>query len=135
MNNKNNLLRFLSLIILFSIVVGSLCIFILNRYELPQKPSFNSIVGLSVFFIFTTSLVYTMVSISTTKRPQKMVSYFMGATSLKLFLSLLLLAIYVMTHPQNAKSFIVIFFIYYLIYTAFEVGALTFKLNKEKSSN
>ena len=57
----------------------------------------------------------------------------MGATSLKLFLSLLLLAVYVMTHPQNAKGFVVIFFIYYLIYTAFEVGALTIKLNTAKS--
>jgi hypothetical protein len=135
LNKEKSLLRFFGIIILFSIVAGAATIFVLNRYSFPQKPSFNNIIGLLVFFIFTTSLVYTMVSISTTKKPQKMVTYFMGATSLKLFLSLLLLAIYAMTHPATAKGFIVVFFIYYLLFTAFEVGSLIFRLNSRKSDN
>ena len=133
MSTEKSFLRFLGIIILFAILTGSLAVFIIHRYSFPQKPSLNSILGLCVFFVFTTSLVYSMVSVSITKKPTKMVIYFMGATTIKLFLSLLFLAIYAMTHAGAAKGFIVVFFIFYMLFTAFEVAALILKVKRPES--
>lgn len=69
------------------------------------------------------------------KKPQKLVTYFMGATTLKLLLSLLFLAVYAFTHKETAKVFIVLFFIYYMLYTAFEVAALILQVKKKENTS
>jgi glucan phosphoethanolaminetransferase (alkaline phosphatase superfamily) len=111
LNKEKTLLRFFAVIILFSALLGFVMHLGFDRLSITQKPTSNVIMSLLLFFIFTTSLVYTMVSASTRQRPQKMITYFMGATTIKLLLSLLIIAVYAMTQRETAKGFIVLFVI------------------------
>lgn len=54
------------------------------------------------------------------KGGQHFVRYFLAATTLKLFVFLLIIVAYVMPKPADAKHFAVCFLIFYIFYTAFE---------------
>jgi hypothetical protein len=75
---------------------------------------------LALFYIITAVVHYILLRIST-MNPRKFVGYFMLATFLKLLNYLVVIVVYVLTVKEGIFSFILTFFILYIIYTAFEV--------------
>jgi len=51
----------------------------------------------------------------------KFSSRFMMVSGVKMIIYLVLIVSYVFSHPENATSFLISFFVLYLIYTVFEV--------------
>jgi hypothetical protein len=56
--------------------------------------------------------------------PKAFVRMFMGLTTFKLFIFLLVIVAYAFTHKATAVSFILHFLIFYLLFTTFEVVLL-----------
>jgi len=59
----------------------------------------------------------------------------MGSIGLRMLLSLIFLAIYLMVSEIKATEFIVYYLILYLLYTIFEISQLVSKLRAENRSN
>jgi len=75
---------------------------------------------LILFYVITAIVHYVLLRI-TALNPRKFVGYFMLATSLKLMNYLIVVVVYVFYVKEGILSFILTFFILYIIYTAFEV--------------
>ncbi len=63
------------------------------------------------------------------------VSYFMGASAIRLLVSAIILFLYFYFVKENAVSFTVGFFIFYLFYTVFEIRTLLAKLRPNFDSD
>jgi hypothetical protein len=74
----------------------------------------------ALFFIITAIVHYVLLRISALN-PRKFVGYFMLATTLKLMIYLIVIFVYVFFEKTGILSFILAFFILYIIYTVFEV--------------
>ena len=72
------------------------------------------------FSVLTIAFHYGVV-VTTRKRPQVFVRYFMASTSLKLLLHLGVIVIYCLFHRPMAVPFILTFLIMYFLFTVFEV--------------
>lgn len=59
----------------------------------------------------------------------------LGATGIRMLLSIFFLAIYLIISDIKSKEFIVFYLILYLFYTIFEISQLVSKLRPEKNSN
>lgn len=66
------------------------------------------------------------------KNPKRFSQAFMGASSLKLFLILIVTVIYLLIDKSQVVPFLLVLFVLYVIYTVFEVQALL-KLVKHSS--
>lgn len=116
----NSLFRtFLKKIIIFTaIIIGILSIF---YYYLP-KAYIHPALPFILIFYFTITLVthYFQLKIKE-KKFASFTSNFMIITFLKLLILLTVLLIYVFLNQNNALSFIIWYFIFYILYTVFEV--------------
>src|SRR4051812_28237676 len=63
-------------------------------------------------------------------RPQQFVRYYMGATSFKLLIHVIVLIIYCIFHRNDAVRFIITFAVCYLAFTVFEFFAVKRSFNK-----
>jgi len=112
-------LEFLKAIFIFSLVAaGIIYLLSFGRYG----SGINSITWCILLYFLITTLVfhYGLLSASSGK-PQKFVRYYMGATTLKLFLHVAVLLLYCLFNRNEAVHFIVTFLVIYLFYTVFEV--------------
>jgi F0F1-type ATP synthase assembly protein I len=82
------------------------------------------------FFALATLTVYYFMLKATEKRPAKFVNIFMLTTTLKLLIYLAVMLVYALINREDARPFIITFFILYLIYTIVEVVSLL-KAGKE----
>jgi len=119
---KKKFLNFLTKLLLLTLLAGLLA-FILN-YLFPQRV----ITGvfpymLALFFVVTAIVHYVLLRITTLK-PAKFVSYFMLATFLKLMNYMIVVVVYVLIVKQGILSFVINFFVLYIIYTIFEVVSI-----------
>lgn len=73
------------------------------------------------FVLINYGMFYYMVK-ATQKRFSRFVNYFMIMTMAKLFLLLLIIILYALLNPAEVWSFVITFFIYYMVYTIFEVA-------------
>lgn len=72
------------------------------------------------FFLFTLALFYVTLK-SVQSRFSRFVNYYMLMTVGKLFFFLALIVVYVLMNRQDAWTFVLTFFILYLVYTFFEL--------------
>jgi L-asparagine transporter-like permease len=77
-----------------------------------------------LYFFIITSILHLWIRSATAENPRRFPAYFMGATTIKLMASLAFIVVYALKNPPEAKRFIVIFFVIYLIYTFFETASL-----------
>ncbi|MCX6258521.1 MAG: hypothetical protein NTW49_11595 [Bacteroidia bacterium] len=78
-----------------------------------------------VFFIIITGIMHYILLKASNLRPAKFNNYFMLATILKLLIYLVFMSIYLYLHPGNAVPFLIVFFINYIFYSAFESVFIT----------
>ncbi len=85
----------------------------------------------ALFFVALDIITYRLVWKQIQKNVQKLITMFMLSTTIRLLLSLLVIVVYVWFNREDAKAFILIFFINYIIFTLFETIEVL-KLSKSK---
>ena len=97
--------------------------FILNRFLPPGTHSQAFPYLLILFYLINAVVHYVLLKI-TKLNPRKFVAYFMLATFVKLMNYLIAVLVYVYYVKVGILSFILTFFILYIIYTIFEVSTI-----------
>ncbi len=87
---------------------------------------------LAFYFAIITGIQHFVVVKSMNKSPRQFVQYFLGATVAVLFIHLVVLASYLFTHTDQAKSFTLAFCIGFATMLVFETVALLIHVNREK---
>ena len=82
------------------------------------------------FIILTISVNVVLIKISKHKI-SSFVNKFMIASTLKMFLNLICLVVYVMIQRQNAVPFLICFLIHYMLFTTYEVVSILSFLKKD----
>ena len=85
-----------------------------------------------VLLFAVTAIVHYVLLRITLLNPRKFVGYFMLTTSLKLLIYLVVMVIYVFNVKEGLLTFVLSFFILYIIYTVFEVVTI---LSQTKEPN
>ncbi len=104
-------------------VFSYLVIWIILHYIFPEKRHFSLFIVPMILYL-TTLLLHHQLIKNANRKPQKFIGLFLGTTGIKLFLYLIIIAIYVMIWTPYVIPFITIFFSLYIIFTAIEVSAL-----------
>ena len=124
--------KYLKKVLIFSILIGLIAFILystlLKEYYLPVFPY------LFLFFILINISVHWFMMSAGKKRPATFSAYYMGTVSLKLFIYLIFLVIYVLADKKNAAVFIVSFFILYVLFSVFETVALLKDFKKQEIS-
>lgn len=120
--------KFVYSLALFTAVLGIIAIIL--KYTLPEKIIPASLPLLFLLFIIVSATVHYFLLKSATYSGSKFVSFFMATTFLKLFIYLIIIILYALLVKVNLVSFILTFFILYLLYTAFEVVMILRQTNK-----
>lgn len=87
---------------------------------------------LPFYFAIITGVQHFVVVKAMKKSPRQFVQYFLGATVAVLFIHLVVLASYLFTHTDQAKSFTLAFCIGFAAMLVFETVALILFVNREK---
>jgi len=85
-----------------------------------------------IFLYFTTltiSVNFILIKISTLKM-SSFINKFMIASTLKIFLNLICLIVYVLVQRQNAVPFLICFLVHYMLFTSYEVISILSFLKK-----
>lgn len=114
-----------------NIVIASLAIAglgLLTYFYVPDyyTPAFPFLV---IFFITSGLIIFHLMAGAVEKRPALFVNIFMLTTTLKLLVYMSVMLIYGLLNRDDAKPFIISFFILYVVYTIIEVIAML-KLNQ-----
>jgi hypothetical protein len=110
----------------YSIFLGtlSLALFVWNQFA-PVRFTNSLSWALLAFFALAYALGHLYILGSSGQRPAIFVRRFMATTTIRLFLFLLVLVIYIFTNREEAVSFISHFLAMYLVFTIFEVASLS----------
>src|SRR5688572_22698258 len=109
---------YLSLLI-FSIIIYVGFFFV--EPQLPAKAAYASFAWIQVVMILATVIFHNGLARAAVKSGQAFVRYFMGATSVKLLVFMMIIVIYALLNRESAFGFILHFLVFYLFYTVFEV--------------
>jgi hypothetical protein len=103
------------LIVLISIAI---------RYALPEVKITPVYLYLIAFMYAINFLLFAKLSQAIQKKPSRFINAFMLLNFGKLFLYIILVAIYMFLYRNDAISFTITFVIYYILFTIYEVTAL-----------
>jgi len=81
----------------------------------------STIIGLLLFFFFSTLLVHLIMLFASEYNPQESVTFFIGAIVLKLLVSIAFVVLMAFKYDQHLFELVVLFFIMYILYTSFEI--------------
>ncbi|MBR6292665.1 MAG: hypothetical protein IKR33_07675 [Bacteroidales bacterium] len=87
---------------------------------------------IALYFGIVTGLQHWLVTKAMFRSPKAFVQQFLGTTVGVLFLHLAVMAIYLLTHPGNAKIFTIAFLIGFVVSWVFETLAILMFIKKEK---
>jgi hypothetical protein len=116
---RTKYLRFLLRLTVLSLALGLLA-YILHHF-LPSRFTTPALPYLIVLFYVVSAIVHFALLKISALNPRKFVGYFMLATFLKLMNYLIVIVVYVFYVKEGILTFILTFFILYIIYTVFEV--------------
>jgi len=122
MNYKETMIRFIKELVattVFLVAVGVLIFY--NTPDAYYTPAFPFLLA---FFLIASIFVFHFMLKAVDKRPAKFVNVFMLSTMLKLLAYMTLMITYALLNREDARTFIVTFFILYVFYTIVEVTAL-----------
>lgn len=87
---------------------------------------------IALYYGIVTGLQHWLVTKAMFRSPKAFVQQFLGTTVGILFLHLAVMAIYLLTHPGNAKIFTIAFLIGFVVSWVFETLAILMFIKKEK---
>ncbi len=76
------------------------------------------------FFMVVTALIHFLLIKVAEESPKKFITHFMAITGIKLFLYLVIVLLYALLKGKAALGFVVLFLIFYLLYSVFEIITL-----------
>ncbi|MBS4057991.1 MAG: hypothetical protein KKD74_02930 [Bacteroidetes bacterium] len=85
---------------------------------------------LLVFFLASNSFLFYLFNRYKSGKTSSFTNFFMLATFLKLIVYLAVIVVYLLYNKKEAAPFIITFFVYYVVYTAYEVAAVTRFMHK-----
>ncbi|MBA3901026.1 MAG: hypothetical protein H0X62_12600 [Bacteroidetes bacterium] len=124
--------KFIVKLIILTIAVSAIgeLVFAIMPWEKPTV--FYYIIA---FYFVISAFTHWWLTGALKKNSRRFPAYFMGATSIKLFSSLIFIVLYSIKNPAEAKTFLLTFFLIYLIFSAFETTEiLTFSSKYRKDS-
>lgn len=77
-----------------------------------------------VFFIVITALIHIILMKASDNSPKSLITWFMAITGIKLFTYLTIILIYGVLKGEKALGFVMLFLVFYFLYSAFEVTTL-----------
>lgn len=105
-------------------------------FALHGGPSYLPILPLTaLYFCIVTGIQHYIVIKALDKSPRSFVKGFMGVVVGTLFLHLIVFAVYLFTHIQQAKIFAIGFCIGYAVYLTFETTYLALIVSKRRKNN
>ncbi len=122
---KKYLIRLLIFVAIITLIASGLYFTVLSKFYLPVFPY------VLLFFTVISVLTHYILIKSGKSRIAKFSTSFMGITSLKLFLYLIFIIVYLLIDKTNALVFVLTFFIIYLLFTIFETSSLLKDLDKK----
>jgi len=129
---KSPFFAFLKKLTLFSLSIFLLA-FLIFHYLIPV--SFINILPFAFLFYFLLTAATHLFLLKVAKqRIQRFIPSFIGATALKLFISLTVLIIYVLLNRIQAIQFILFFFMLYICFSTFEIIAILRYFKKQPST-
>jgi len=105
---------------------------IVMYFILPEDKFSPATPFMALFFMVVTGGLYYMLLRSTGNKFSRFVNQFMILTFAKLFLYIIIIVVYVVLNKPDAFPFVITFFIFYIIYTVFEIMSF---LNDQKKLN
>lgn len=120
---KKEFLTFLRKILIFSIAITVVAFFVTRMIE----PSYRTpALAFIILFFFLATLAFHYLFIrARNKKTAGFINSFMLVTMLKLLLYMVTLLVYVLfINRADAVNFIITFFLFYLLYTGFEMFVL-----------
>jgi len=126
---KKYIIRLLIFSLIISVVVFALYNTVLSKFYLPVFPF------IILFFVLISLGSHYILLKAGKSRISKFSTSFMGITSLKLFLYLIFIVVYLIIDKSQALTFVLTFFIIYLLFTVFETSSLLKDLNKKSPSH
>jgi hypothetical protein len=115
-------LDFLKRLLLFSVIIGIIATAL--WFTLPSKLLTPALPFLVVFFFAITLIGFKILIQFAGKKFIKFLNAFMLLTTVKLFLYIGVMVIYILLNKRDALPFGIAFFLIYLLYTVFEVVSL-----------
>jgi hypothetical protein len=129
---KSNFIPYLKKLLVISVLLELVILFFFQKY-----PQYNFAVApyLILFFIVISIGTHYFLLKAAQKRAQLFTAAFMGSIGIKLLLCFGFLIIYVLLNKNEAKHFIVTFFVLYLVFTTFEVLSLLKFVNTPQANS
>ena len=128
MNYKDTLLRFVKSAVITTILL--VIVGVIFYAVAPADYYTQAFPFLLAFFMIASILVFHFMLKALEKRPARFVNTFMLTTIIKLFIYLGGMLTYALFNREEAMSFIITFFVLYIVYTIVEVSALL-KVNRD----
>jgi hypothetical protein len=119
---ENQYRLFLKRIFIFSLLVGVLMF--VGSIFLESKWVSTSWPFVLVFFLAFTVIMHRQLIKSAAVDSKKFIFTFLLMTTVKILIYLAIIVFYVMINREDALGFILVFFINYLFFTAFELNAV-----------
>lgn len=88
-----------------------------------------------IYFAIITGLQHNFITTSLNKDPRTFVKNFLGITVGALLLHLILMTLWMFTHPTQAKVFALTFCICYVVHLVYETTALAIYVRKHDKNN
>ena len=123
-------LSFMKRLFVFTAIIGLLSF--LSSMVLPSDYVSIAMPYLLLFFFAITSGSHYLVLNAIKQRTSRFINYFMISIFVKLVFYSILIALYAMVNKEDVIPFIIVFFIYYLCFTIFELIEIL-KATKPKS--
>ncbi|MGM0567181.1 MAG: hypothetical protein ACQESX_10525 [Bacteroidota bacterium] len=112
------------------ISLGAVALMAIAWFVIPDYVILDQALIIPYFIIVSGGLHYYLLKTTAKGEARKFVTRFMGTVTFKLLLYLATLLVYVLVFRDTALRFVIAFFVFYLIYTTFEVVAFL-KQNKK----
>lgn len=112
-------------LIILALITGA--VMVLLMFTLPDKYVSPALPYLLIFHTVVTLLSYQFIITKSKGSPRKFINIYLANTTIKLVLFLAIIFVYSIVYFHDAVNFVVSFFIFYVIFTAFEVYHLTRK--------
>lgn len=119
-------------LLIFSLLLGA--IFFFAEPYLPPKVMMPKFWIAQLVLILITLFFHIGLFRAGQKSNQAFIRFFMGATGIKLFILMTVMIGYSLFNKESAFAFILHFFIFYILYTVFEVTLIYKKLSFKNQS-
>jgi F0F1-type ATP synthase assembly protein I len=116
-------------LLLFSLLLALAALY--WNYAMPDKFQSSYAIGIVAYFYLSTAFVHRLLLNAGKSSPQNFVRTFMTFTALRLFLNLVVIAIYLLVDRAHAVPFVIAFLLFYFLFLIYEIIALQRDLKKK----